>query len=257
MKEMRRSVQKQQWTGTGDQVSVPARRNTMRSLSYTDGMAVTILEMQQTPDNQSIQQQGSTRPDFPGAYLTGGARHTFPVRLQAKPAISQPEDQYEQKADRVAEAVMRLPEPLFPRVREQGSQEERVTRKVQRTCAACASGRSLCPQCAEEEELAQRQPLASQATPLIQRQTVEEPEEEDDILQTKEASAGSRSVEGKGEESAPPIVHEVLRYCPLWRCSSIPSRRRYRQRGADAAHKIIEVILKKAPLTLLSGNTGE
>ncbi len=211
MKGMRRSLQKQQWTGTGDQISVPARQNTMRSRSYTDGMAVTILEMQQTPDNQSIQQQDSTRPDFPGAYLTGGARHTFPVRLQAKPAISQPEDQYEQEADRVAEAVMRMPEPLFPRARKQGSWEERVTGKVQRTCAACASGRSLCPQCAEEEELAQRKPLGAQITPLVQRQTTEEPEEEDDILQAKEDSAGSRSVEGEGEESAPPIVHEVLR----------------------------------------------
>ncbi len=41
----------------------------------------------------------------------GGACHTCPARVQAKLAISQPGDEYEQEADRVAGAVMRMPEP--------------------------------------------------------------------------------------------------------------------------------------------------
>ncbi len=40
---------------------------------------------------------------------------------------------------------------------------------IQRTCAACASGQGLYPQCAEEERL-QRKPLAANITSLIQRQ---------------------------------------------------------------------------------------
>jgi cell wall-associated NlpC family hydrolase len=41
----------------------------------------------------------------------GGACHTCPTQVQAKLAISQPGDEYEQEADRVAEMVMRMPEP--------------------------------------------------------------------------------------------------------------------------------------------------
>jgi hypothetical protein len=75
--------------------------------------------------------------------------------IQAKLKVGQPGDIYEQEADRVADAVMRMPEPQMQR---QPEEEE------------------------EEEELIQTKPLADQITPLIQRQ-VEEKEEE--ILLTK------------------------------------------------------------------------
>ena len=61
-----------------------------------------------------------------------GARPGLPLFLQTKLAISQPNDPYEQEADRVAEQVMRMPEPT-----------------VQRQCAACASGGSTCRACEE------------------------------------------------------------------------------------------------------------
>jgi hypothetical protein len=70
--------------------------------------------MQQTLGNQAVQQRASTCPAFPSACPTGGACHICPVRVQAKLAISQPGDQYEQEADRVAEAVMRMPGPQAP-----------------------------------------------------------------------------------------------------------------------------------------------
>ena len=41
----------------------------------------------------------------------GGACHTCPTPVQAKLNIGQPDDRYEQEADRVAEQVMRMPEP--------------------------------------------------------------------------------------------------------------------------------------------------
>jgi len=109
--------------------------------------------------------------------------------IQAKLRINPPSDQYEQEADRIAEMVLRMPAPA-----------------VQRKCAACAFSKSLCPKCAENEELRmQRKPLAASITPLVQRQPesrtgfqpvealmqrqpVEE-EEGEEMLQTK-TSAG-------------------------------------------------------------------
>src|SRR5262245_18983066 len=58
--------------------------------------------------------------------------------LRARLAINQPGDSYEQEADRVADHVIRTPEP-----------------GVQRTCAACATGATPCPKC-EVEKVLQR-----------------------------------------------------------------------------------------------------
>ncbi|MEK7728899.1 MAG: DUF4157 domain-containing protein, partial [candidate division KSB1 bacterium] len=62
---------------------------------------------------------------------------------------------------------------------------------LQRKCPACESGGGTCPECAEEEKL-QREPLAAEITPLIQRQT-EMPEEEE-TLQTKPSSSHTPQV---------------------------------------------------------------
>jgi hypothetical protein len=56
-------------------------------------------------------------------------------RLQAKLAVSQPDDLYEQEADRVADHVLRMPEQT-----------------VQRTCAACSAGETTCPTCKKNED---------------------------------------------------------------------------------------------------------
>jgi hypothetical protein len=80
--------------------------------------------------------------------------------FQAKLAVSQPGDKYEQEADRVAEQVMRMPEP---RVQRQPEEEEK------------------------KEERIQTKPLADQITPLVQRQVAEEEKkkEKEKPLQTK------------------------------------------------------------------------
>ena len=74
--------------------------------------------------------------------------------IQASLKIGQPNDKYEQEADRVADEVMRMPEPQVQRQTE----EE------------------------EEEEMIQPKPIDDQITPLVQRQI--EPEEEE-LLQAK------------------------------------------------------------------------
>ena len=85
--------------------------------------------------------------------------------LQAKLRIGQPGDVYEQEADRVADAVMRMPEPGVQR---QVEPEE------------------------EEEEILQTKPLVDQITPLVQRQVEEEEEEE--MLQAKSREDGTSEV---------------------------------------------------------------
>lgn len=63
----------------------------------TCATAQSVLQLQQTIGNQAVQR-----------LLRAG-------KLQAKLAISQPDDAYEQEAERVAEQVMRMPEPTLQR----------------------------------------------------------------------------------------------------------------------------------------------
>ena len=105
-----------------------------------DTPAERILFLQRTVGNQAVSR-----------LMKSGA-------LQAKLRIRQPGDVYEQEADRVADAVMRMPEPGVQR---QVEPEE------------------------EEEETLQSKPLAGQITPLVQVQRQEEPEEEEEMLQAK------------------------------------------------------------------------
>ncbi|MGA6828050.1 eCIS core domain-containing protein [Nitrospira sp. NS4] len=70
-----------------------------------------------------------------------GASAGLPLFLQPKLAISQPGDPYEQEADRVADQILRMPEPT-----------------VQRQCAACSAGGPPCQACGEERISLSRKP---------------------------------------------------------------------------------------------------
>ncbi|MEE9356641.1 MAG: DUF4157 domain-containing protein [Methylococcaceae bacterium] len=84
-----------------------------------------------------------------------GTNHPF---VQTKLKISQPNDKYEQEADRVADEVMRMPEPKVQR--QLGVEED------------------------ENEETIQTKLIASKITPLVQRQVADE-EDEEQTIQTK------------------------------------------------------------------------
>jgi len=92
-----------------------------------------ILHLQRTMGNQAVQR-----------LLKSGT-------LQAKLTIGQSNDKYEQEADRVADKVMRMPEPG----------------------GRLAQRKTTCPECPEKEEI-QTKPLAEQITPVVQRETEEE-----------------------------------------------------------------------------------
>ena len=101
------------------------------------------------------------------------------IAIQAKLRIGQPNGMYEQEADRVAEQVMRMPEPQMQR---QPEEEE------------------------EEKDLIQTKPLAEQITPLVQKQAEpEEDEEEEEPVQTKQrrASSAGKSQPGSADSISP------------------------------------------------------
>jgi hypothetical protein len=70
-----------------------------------------LLAQQQALGNQAMQRLAQTCPVFPSRCPFGGVCHTCPAQVQTKLKIGQPGDKYEQEADRVAELVMRMPEP--------------------------------------------------------------------------------------------------------------------------------------------------
>jgi len=86
--------------------------------------------------------------------------------IQTKLKINEPGDIYEQEADRVADAVMQMPEPG-------------VQREVE-------------PE--EEEKTLQTKPLASEIMPLIQRQIEPEEEEEEEEIQPKRIAGTAHKI---------------------------------------------------------------
>lgn len=93
--------------------------------------------------------------------------HFYPSRaIHPQLKIGEPNDQYEQEADRVADEVMRIREG-----------------EVQRKCADCAIGKKSCSECSGEENLPSK-PLPFPVTTLVQRDE-EEFEEDEEIVQAK------------------------------------------------------------------------
>ncbi|MEA1864994.1 MAG: DUF4157 domain-containing protein [Euryarchaeota archaeon] len=115
--------------------------------------------------------------------------------IQAKLKVGQPNDRYEQEADRMADAVMRMPEPAVQRQVEGGEEKEedelvqtktiagQITHLIQRQVEGEEEE--------EEEELVQTKPIAEQITPLIQRQAEGEEEEEEVVQPRSETSVTS------------------------------------------------------------------
>jgi len=127
-----------------------------------------ILYLQRTIGNQAVQRM-----------VRSGA-------LQAKLSIGQPEDVYEQEADRVADAVMRMPEPGVQREVEPEEEEEKVQAKSLAEEITPLVQKQIEPEEEEEEEMLQAKSLAKEIIPLAQRQV--DPEEEEEELQAKATS---------------------------------------------------------------------
>ena len=137
-----------------------------------------------TPLGRSLLPQSSTEQAEPP--VLGPILHDMLPKFQAKLTIGQPNDQYEQEADRVADQVMRMPEP-----------------RIQRVCPECEEELQRQPrEDEEEEETLQTKPLAEQITPLVQKQAEPmEDEEEEETLQTKTTSGQTSPVSSSLQHS--------------------------------------------------------
>jgi len=94
--------------------------------------------------------------------------------IQPKLTVGAPDDEYEQEADRVADQVMRMPDPAIQR------------------SAGCTSCGDL------DEDQIQTKPIGDRITPLIQRQEESEEEEEEEEPVQAKASAGRSLPVGSG-----------------------------------------------------------
>lgn len=108
--------------------------------------------------------------------------------IQAKLEISQPGDFYEREADRIANQVMRMPdpEPLPSAAVSGGSQSPRIQR--------------LCSGCQEEEKTVQTKPLADQATSVAHRQVDPEQDAEEEIVSEEGEQDGEEEIVAGDEE---------------------------------------------------------
>lgn len=149
------------------EVTQPTNQPVLHSNQLTTGKE---QQQEQSFWNRSFGQQntlhaGSESPPISGDFNLNSIS-IFPYKkmgIQTKLKINSPNDKYEQEADKVAEQVMRMPEP-----------------NIQRKCTSCGK---------EEEETIQRKPLVSQISPLVQR-TCADCEEE--ALQTKSKGNSGR-----------------------------------------------------------------
>lgn len=121
-------------------------------------------ENQQETQIQRKTDSNSAQSSFNHEFSRVPISTTIP-RIQHKLRVSQANDKYEQEADRIADHVMRMPDPNVQR--QIGTQEE-------------------------EKETLQAKPIASQITSLIQRQVELQEDEED--LQMKEIPGHTPSV---------------------------------------------------------------
>ncbi|MFO1429721.1 MAG: DUF4157 domain-containing protein [Candidatus Competibacteraceae bacterium] len=127
--------------------------------------------------------------------------------LQAKLAVSRPDDIYEQEADRVADQVMRMPGPTSVA---DGSPPPRV----QRACPSCEEDlQRQVPK--EEEELLQTKPVVADA--VLQRKT---PLEEEELqrktpLEEEELQRKTPLEEEELQRKTPLEEEELQRKAPL------------------------------------------
>ncbi|TFH47375.1 MAG: DUF4157 domain-containing protein [ANME-2 cluster archaeon] len=127
----------------------------------------------------SADQAGTTTvPRFGHDFSRVSVHSTGLGMIQTKLEINEPGDLYEQEADRVADTVMRMPEPGVQREAEPEEEEE-------------------------EEEGLQTKSLASQITPLVQR--VPEPVEDEE----EEKQIQSKSNTGMAPQVTPGIAHDI------------------------------------------------
>jgi hypothetical protein len=96
----------------------PTLDRSLHGIPATPGFGHDFGQVRVHPDQVQSSRTTQQAPDWcplglttPRACPFGGACHTCLAPVQAKLTVGQPNDRYEQEADRVAGRVMRMPEP--------------------------------------------------------------------------------------------------------------------------------------------------
>ncbi|HEY9294858.1 MAG TPA: hypothetical protein VIQ31_00540, partial [Phormidium sp.] len=188
---MRKKVHRQQAqaSSTSAQASTPIQRSFFRQRPFSVNN-----ETDRDEQNKSGLQSHSNMAGGLGHNL--GNMSIFPTepaypaahaKVQAKLAVGQPGDKYEQEADRVAAQVLSMPSPaIAPTVQREEAKEK-------------------------DEDTLQMKPLAGSITPLIQREAVEEQEEEPLQMKALDAAiAPSIQREAVEEQEEEPLQMKAL-----------------------------------------------
>jgi Domain of unknown function (DUF4157) len=123
-------------------------------------------------------------------------------KIQAKMTVGKPNDTYEQEADRVANTVMRMPDPIVQRQPDEKKEEQAQAFSIQRQPDE------------KKEEQVQAKLVIGDITPLVQRAPEEEqaqmlqlaPEEKDEKAQMLQLAPEEEHAQAKGATDATPQV---------------------------------------------------
>lgn len=123
--------------------------------------------------------------------------------IQAKLKVGKPNDTYEQEADRTADTVMRMPDPLIQRQEEEKTEETAQAKPLVGTISPLVQR-----QADEKEETAQAKLLIEPITPLVQRQPQEEKKDETAQMLQRQAADENKdeTAQAKGTADATPEV---------------------------------------------------
>jgi len=170
----------------------------------------------------ATRERGLSGPGLDGATLRKAAPPaSAPPRLRAELRIGAPDDRFEQEADRVAEKVMRQPEP-HALERAALSRPPRLATRIQRACKECEEELSSQPlaiqrTCSKCEEERSSSPLTIRRTreqcdgelsrrPLAIQRTCSKREEE----RSGHSSAIQRTCSERADESYPRPAEETI-----------------------------------------------
>jgi hypothetical protein len=123
--------------------------------------------------------------------------------IQAKLVVNEPGDEYEREADRVAEQVMSMPEPI--------SAASRHWSQIRRNCTGCEEELQRQAKEEEEDEKVQAKSLADQITPLVQRREAEEEKNEPVQAKLEEGRVQRQEDPEEEEKTEEPIPFSLER----------------------------------------------
>lgn len=156
------------------------------------------------------ERQGSDVPRIGASFANVGIRQSAPPRIQAKLTVSHPGDSAEQEADRVADAVMQMPDAQPTVARDEDP-------SIQRACAACGGEKEEAkpaaaePAAGEEEEIQRMEGEEEEIQRVEDEEEVQrmEGEEEEEVMR-KEEEEETLQAKSAGVPNVTPAIESQI-----------------------------------------------